>query len=601
MVRSYGAVDYAHYSTEVFQDIHVMIIIGFGFLMTFLKRYGFSAVSLNLLLSSVTLQVAILVDGIARSRGDYIKLNILTLMDAEFACATVLISFGAVLGKASATQLVLAVLLEIPSWVINKYIGVEVLGVVDLGGSILVHVFGAYFGLGMSKMLSRRVPAMDHDQEGSTYHSDIFSMIGTTFLWVFWPSFNAVLGTERGAGRAVINTYLALAAAVVAAFVTSAWKNEPKHKAQTQGTNTRPKPKAQTQGPNTRPKHKVQTQGLNTRPKHKTQTQGPNPRPKHKAQTQAQAPALVYCTLAGSITAGTGGSRHEIWTIYFKTDNEKMVARSNRANVHNPCPESDGWKLYPHIPHASHLILHIHPSYTSHFNHIPHTSAASFPCRRNKWEMVHVQNATLAGGVAVGAVADLMLQPWGALILGFLSGLLSTLGYMDLQPMLAKRLGLHDTCGVNNLHGMPGLLSGIVSVGMALLASETIYGKDLYLQYPMMAPAGNTSALLELTEELPDAAAGSARTSAQQALCQGLALLLSMLLAGVTGAVTGFLLTCGRTCESPRREHLFADDTWWEVPDADVVLEADRSGRDSGKLFSIQVPPRVETGERKGM
>ncbi|XP_047469193.1 ammonium transporter Rh type A-like [Penaeus chinensis] len=414
----------------MFQDIHVMIIIGFGFLMTFLKRYGFSAVSLNLLLSSLTLQVAILVDGIARSRGGYIKLNILTLMDAEFASATVLISFGAVLGKVSATQLVIAVLLEIPAWVVNKYVGVEVLGVVDLGGSILVHVFGAYFGLAMSRALSRRVSPMDHDLEASSYNSDIFSMVGTTFLWVFWPSFNAALGTERGAGRAVINTYLALASAVVAAFVTSAWKNE-----------------------------------------------------------------------------------------------------------------------------------------------------------KNRWEMVHVQNATLAGGVAVGAVADLMLQPWGALMLGFLSGILSTLGYMDLQPLLAKRLGLHDTCGVNNLHGMPGLLSGIVSIGMALLASETSYGKDLYIQYPMMAPTSNTTALLELTEEVPDVSAGSARTSAQQALCQGLALLLSTLIAGASGAVTGFLLTCGSTCESPRQEQLFTDDPWWEVPDADEVMEADRNGRDSGKLF----------------
>ena len=54
-------------------------------------------------------------------------------------------------------------------------------------------------------------------------------------------------------------------------------------------------------------------------------------------------------------------------------------------------------------------------------------------CRRNKWTMTHVQNATLAGGVAVGAVAGLLLYPWGALLLGCFAGVFSTLGYMYLQ------------------------------------------------------------------------------------------------------------------------------------------------------------------------
>lgn len=34
-----------------FQDIHVMIFVGFGFLMTFLRKYGYSAVSLNMLVA----------------------------------------------------------------------------------------------------------------------------------------------------------------------------------------------------------------------------------------------------------------------------------------------------------------------------------------------------------------------------------------------------------------------------------------------------------------------------------------------------------------------------------------------------------------------
>ena len=48
---------------SVFQDVHVMIFIGFGFLMTFLKKYGLSAVSLNMMCAVVCLQWATLVNG----------------------------------------------------------------------------------------------------------------------------------------------------------------------------------------------------------------------------------------------------------------------------------------------------------------------------------------------------------------------------------------------------------------------------------------------------------------------------------------------------------------------------------------------------------
>ena len=47
--------------------------------------------------------------------------------------------------------------------------------------------------------------------------------------------------------------------------------------------------------------------------------------------------------------------------------------------------------------------------------------------------MVDIQNATLSGGVAVGAIADLMIQPYGAFMAGTLCGSVSTLGYRILQ------------------------------------------------------------------------------------------------------------------------------------------------------------------------
>ena len=46
-----------------FQDVHVMIFVGFGFLMTFLKRYSFSAVGFNFLIAAFGIQWALLMQG----------------------------------------------------------------------------------------------------------------------------------------------------------------------------------------------------------------------------------------------------------------------------------------------------------------------------------------------------------------------------------------------------------------------------------------------------------------------------------------------------------------------------------------------------------
>lgn len=55
------------------------------------------------------------------------------------------------------------------------------------------------------------------------YHiCHISSILGTIFLWLFWPSFNAVLAcTDEAQQRAVVNTYFSLTSCCVTAFAMS--------------------------------------------------------------------------------------------------------------------------------------------------------------------------------------------------------------------------------------------------------------------------------------------------------------------------------------------------------------------------------------------
>lgn len=45
-------------------DVHSMTLIGFGFSMTFLKRYGYGSVGLNFLIAAYVLEWALIVRGL---------------------------------------------------------------------------------------------------------------------------------------------------------------------------------------------------------------------------------------------------------------------------------------------------------------------------------------------------------------------------------------------------------------------------------------------------------------------------------------------------------------------------------------------------------
>ncbi|XP_017488218.1 PREDICTED: ammonium transporter Rh type B-A, partial [Rhagoletis zephyria] len=174
-------------------------------------------------MTALVIQWCILVKGFFHMEDGKISLSLESIIDADIAAAVPLISMGALLGRTTPIQLLFMALIEIVLFAANEYVALNIFSICDVGGSITVHAFGAYFGLAVSLMLR---PGKDQNEagkyEGANYASDIFAMVGTLFLYVYWPSFNSVLADGNGQERAILNTYLSLAAATVTTFIVSA-------------------------------------------------------------------------------------------------------------------------------------------------------------------------------------------------------------------------------------------------------------------------------------------------------------------------------------------------------------------------------------------
>ncbi|XP_059128691.1 ammonium transporter Rh type C [Peromyscus eremicus] len=382
-----------YYRYPSFQDVHAMVFVGFGFLMTFLQRYGFSAVGFNFLLAAFGIQWALLMQGWFRfyERG-HIILGVKNIIEADFCVASTCVAFGAVLGKISPVQLLIMTFFQVTLFTVNEYILLNLIEAKDAGGSMTIHTFGAYFGLTVTWILYRKNLEQSKQRQSSVYHSDLFAMIGTLFLWIYWPSFNSASSFHGDTQhRAALNTYLSLAASVLTTVAVSS-------------------------------------------------------------------------------------------------------------------------------------IIH----------------------KKGKLDMVHIQNATLAGGVGVGTAAEMMLTPYGALIVGFFCGIFSTLGFAYLSPFLESRLRIQDTCGIHNLHGIPGIIGSIVGAVTAAYSSPDVYGEP------------------GIVHTFGFGAYKADETRKMQGSSQIFGLLLTLAMALVGGIVVGLILKLpfwGQAAD----ENCFEDTIYWEI------------------------------------
>jgi len=292
--------------------IHIMamLLVGFGFLMVFVRKYGRSAITATFLLVSVAIPAYIMLVNSGLFGAEKVP-EIDSLILSEFAAASLLITAGAILGRLKMWQYILLGVLFIPAYMFNEHImlgngfGLITSGsFIDVGGSIVIHAFGAIFGIGVAMSMTTK---KEFETEIETdYTSDRFSLLGSMILWIFWPSFCAALVLPQEVVHTAINVILALSGATVA-------------------------------------------------------------------------------------------------TYFFTT------------------------------------LL------------------------RGKIDAADIANASLAGGVAIGSVCN-TASPAEAIIIGLLAGTISTMGFALVQSRLQKGLKLIDTCGVSNLHGIPGLFGGLAAL-----------------------------------------------------------------------------------------------------------------------------------------
>ncbi len=208
----------------MFQDIHIMVYVGIGFLWAYLKRYRLSGITEVFWLSAISVQYYFLWDALfqgAWTTFGHFRTNISNWVLAEYCAISMTIGFGAFIGKANNLQMLVSTLIGILLYSVNEKILFVSLDVKDIGGSMSIWTFGAFYGLGVSWWLNYKEAKESHNWV-TDHLSNNFALIGTLFLWCFFPSFNAAdADNALLSNMAVVNTYFCLIGSLIGAYLTS--------------------------------------------------------------------------------------------------------------------------------------------------------------------------------------------------------------------------------------------------------------------------------------------------------------------------------------------------------------------------------------------
>ena len=233
---------------ELLRDMNIMIFIGFGMFHSILRRNTWTSISINILLIAISVQLALLFNylwkiAFTEDMEDE-KFDLIYLMKAIFISSSVLVTSGCVIGKISMIQYIIFAILETIISTLNYQLCEAKLKIIDYGGAIYIHTFGAIFGITISTVLfcSTKIKQSFqnyHYLNKSNYFSNLTTFLGMIILFCYFPSFNSALAgkekffssteiaidSEKIRQRGRYNTYFSLLGSVMGAFITSGFFN----------------------------------------------------------------------------------------------------------------------------------------------------------------------------------------------------------------------------------------------------------------------------------------------------------------------------------------------------------------------------------------
>lgn len=207
-----------------FQSVHLMVVLGFALLLTFIHRHRMNTMVVCLWVGCLGAQYYFIWNGIWELiiNQTSVTMDMNHIIGGEFAAASILIAVCAIIGKASNYQYFLLTMIFMPFYALNEIIVLDVIGARDIGGSIVIHSFGACYGLAVAYSLNYNNSKSHNKNLHASQTSYTSALLGTTLLWALWPAFNAAQTTTAlGMNLAVINTYLGLMASVLGTLVTT--------------------------------------------------------------------------------------------------------------------------------------------------------------------------------------------------------------------------------------------------------------------------------------------------------------------------------------------------------------------------------------------